>query len=259
MKEEGQVITGKLQKLIEKMKQLGYQGHWIRLTVEYVNQLQGKGVLDVDKFVRRLERCTKGNDKREYWDVLMEGRFAAILASNNFSGIEVEYSSKGPDIKAEWNGNTIYFEVTRKRSKVDEWAEQTEDAELPSGEPEDIITKIQGKMGQLISGKINILVFWSSTLAVLHLEMAEAFRLIQQEINQNPQTYEKLSGILFTEDGGTDVVTKKQFYLFKNDKAAKPIEPRLAGKLKSLHERNPRELQRNWEAVAALLKVKGKQ
>lgn len=254
MEKEELVIKDRLQNLIGRMKELGYKEHWIRLTVEYVNQLQGKGMLGVDKFVRRLERCTKGNDKREYWDVLMEGRFAAILASNNFSGIEVEYSSKGPDIKAEWNGNTIYFEVTRKRSKVDEWAEQPEDLELPSSKPEDIITIIQGKMGQLQSGEINIVVFWSSTLAVLEPDMKEAFRFIRQEINQNPQTYEKLSGILFTEDGGTDVVTMKQFYLFKNEKASKPIGTRLGRKLESLHERDLNELRREVEALTATLK-----
>jgi len=254
MEEKERVINDKLQELIARIKVVGYKEHWIRLTREYVKELQQRGVYCVDRFVQRLKRCTKGKDPREYWEILLEGRFARILARNGFSKIHIEYSDKGPDIKADWNRNTIYFDVTRKRSKVDEWAEQPEDVELPSGKPEDIGTKIQGKMGQLQSGEINIVVFWSSTLAVLHLDMAEAFKCIQQEINQNPRVYKDLSGVLFTEDGGVNVATLKQFDLFPNNKALKPLGTRLARKLESLHERNPKQLQREFEELAAAMR-----
>lgn len=254
MGKEERVIKDRLQKLAKKMKELGYHEHWARLTVEYVDQLQEKGMLAVDRLVQRLERCTKGSDKREYWDVLIEGRFAVTLADNNFSGIEVEYCSKGPDIKAEWDGNTIYFEVKRKRSKVDEWEVSPEDVKLPSGKPEDIISRIHSKLKQLKPGEINIIVLCSSTIAVDKHGVREAFKLIEQD----PKEYEKLSGILFTNDWGIDIATMKQFDLFKNENTSKPIGPRLADKLEYMRDQSAEELQRNWQEVATLIKAKGK-
>jgi len=248
------VIEDRLQRLLEKMKVVGYKEHWIRLTKEYVNGLQQGSVYCVDRFIRRLERSTKGKDQREYWDILMEGRFAVILARNGFLKIHVEYSDEGPDIKANWNRNAIYFEVTRKRSKADEWVEQPENVELPSNKTDNIIDKIDSKLGQLKLGEINIVVFWSSTVAVLESEMEEAVRCIKQKIADDPEKYNDLSGVLFTEDGGVDVATLKQFRLFKNEKALNPVGTRLAKKLKSLHERNSKQLQRECEELAAALK-----
>lgn len=253
MEKEERVIKNKFQKLNEKMEKLGYKEHWIRLTREWVGELQRRGVDGVDKFVRRLERCTKGSDEREYWDVLMEGRVAVILVRNNFSAIEVEYSSKGPDIKADWNRNTIYFEVTRKRSKVDEWAEQAGEVELPSHKTEDIIGKIKSKLKQLKLGEINIVVFWSDTVAVGKRELEEAFEYIQQE-DQNTGVYKDLSAILFTESGGVSYGRLNPFYLFKNETASKPLGTRLARKLEFLYEKNPKQLKREFEELAALLK-----
>jgi len=232
MVKQEQIIQERLQRLTEKMKDLGYHEHWARLTIEYVNELLRKGVLAVDRFVQRLERCTKGSDKREYWDVLIEGRFAIILARNNFSNIEIEYAEQGPDLNVRWNRKTVYFEVTRKRSFEDEWAEHLEDLSLPSNKTETILDKIKLKLKQLEPGKVNIIVFWSSTVAVLLTEINEAFEIIDKD----PEQYKDLSGVLFTEDGGVETITLKQFWLFENDKASKPLGPRLAKKLESLHE-----------------------
>ncbi len=244
MEEKERVIEGKLQKLITRIKVVGYKEHWIRLTREYVNELQQRGVYCVDRFVQRLKRCTNGKDPRGYWDVLMEGRFAIILARNGFKEIHIEYSDKGMDIKANWNRNAIYFDVTRKRSKVDEWAEQLEDPKLPSNKTRNIIGKIDSKLKQLKPGGINIVVFWSATVAVLKPDMEEAFK----NIKNDPEKYKDLSGVLFTEDGGVDVSTLKQFYLLENDKALKPLGARLARKLDFLHEQNPKQLRRHFKA-----------
>ena len=181
---ERQAIEDRLQELIKRMKELDYHEHWVRFTFEYVSQLQEKGVLAVDRLVQRLERCTKGSDKKEYWEVLMEGRFAATLAHNNFSGIEVEYCSNGPDIKATWNRNTVYFEVTRKRSLEDEWADQSEpfvrSIVASQDSIENIISKIKAKLKQLKDAEINIVVLCSSTIAVDEHDIGEAFKLIEK-------------------------------------------------------------------------------
>jgi len=248
-------VEDRLQKLAERMKAVGYKEHWVRLTRKWVHELQQRGVYCVDKFVRRLKRSTGGKDEREYWDILMEGRFAVILARNGFSKIHIEYSDEGPDIKANWNRNAIWFDVTRKRSKADEWEVPPEDVKLPSGKPEDIISRIQNKLKQLKPGEINIIVLCSSTIAVDEHGVREAFKLIEQD----PKEYEKLSGILFTNDWGIDIATMKQFYLFENKNASKPIGPRLADKLEYMHDQSAEELQRNWQEVATLLKAKGKQ
>jgi len=254
MGEEERAIKDKLQKLIERMQELRYKDFKVVRARKLVNELQRKGVRGIDKFLRKL--LDSVNNKEGYSDICKEGRFAIILARNGFSEIifiKEEKKHRLPDVKANCNRNTVYFEITRKRSKVDEWAEQPEDVELPSGKPEDIISIIQRKMGQLISGKMNILVFWSSTLAVLHLDMAEAFKCIQQEINQNPGTYEKLSGVVFTEDEGFSIPTMKQYYLFKNENASKPIGPHLAKKLKSLNALSPKQLKKKRERWSDIL------
>ncbi len=186
--------------------------------------------------------------------MLMEGRFAATLAHNNFSGIEVEYCSNGPDIKATWNRNTVYFEVTRKRSLEDEWADEREpfirSAVASQDSIKNIISKIEAKLKQLKNAEINIVVLCSSTIAVDEHDIREAFKLIEK----TPKEYKKLSGILFTNDYGVDTATLKQFYLFKNDKASKPLGLRLTKKLESLLEQNRKKLQRENEELAAAFK-----
>lgn len=243
-----------LQKLIGRMKEIGYKSFKMSRLKGMVNELQRKGVYGVDKFIQKL--LDSVNNEKTYADILKEGRFAIILARNGFSGvtfIEEDKKHKLPDIKANYNRSEVYFEVTRKRSKVDEWAEQPEDVELPSAEPEDIISKIQRKMGQLIDDKINILVFWSDTLAVDKLDMKEAFEYIQQEIGQGGGVYKKLSGILFFDEGGFSIPTMKQCYLFKNEKALKPIGLRLSRRLDCLNEKSPNQLKRERERWTAIL------
>jgi hypothetical protein len=246
------VIEDKLQKLIMRMEELDYNSYMIGLAKERVNELQQRGVLGIDKFVQKLK--DRVNDKEAYLDILMEGRFAIILARNNFSKIQIEYADSGPDLEAIWNRKTVYFEVTRRRSAIDEWAEVREAPLPPPDEPENIINKIQQKLKQLRIGKVNVIVFWSDTMAVVSLNMKEAFEYIKQEISQNPGTYEDLSGVLFTEGGGVSAGTLKQFRIFENNKASKPLGMRLTKKLESLHEEDPKKWEREFEALADALK-----
>jgi hypothetical protein len=246
------------EKLIKRMKMAGcYNTYMMGLVQERVNELQQRGVYGIDKFIRKL--TDRVNVKDAYLDILMEGRFAIILARNNFSKIQIEYAERGPDLKAIWNRNTVYFEVTRRHSAIDEWAEVREASLPPLDEPENIISRIQHKLGQLKIGKVNVIVFWSDTTAVVSLNMKEAFEYIQQEISHNRGTYKDLSGVLFTEGGGVSISTLKQFYLFKNDNASRPLGTRLSKKLESLHEENPKKLQKEFETLArALRKQRGK-
>ena len=227
-------------KLCNKMRQAGYEEFKIKRVEKLVDELQQHGVQGLDTFVRKLaERVT---NRQGYSDILKEGRFALILARNKFSQIQFEYSDKGPDLNANYNRRTVYFEVTRRHSEVDEWAEQSQDVLPPPDAPENIISRIQGKMSQLRSGEINIIVFWSDTVAVLVFEVKEAFEYIRQEINRNPGVYGKLSGVLFT-TGGVNVATLKQFYLFTNNEASKRLPIRLVRKLESLCEKDRGKLQ----------------
>ncbi|MBA7592617.1 hypothetical protein ES708_34806 [subsurface metagenome] len=252
MAPETRVIEDRLQKLTLKMEELGYNSHMIGLAKERVNELQQRGVLGVYRFLQKL--TDRANDKDAYLDILMEGRFAIILARNNFSEVQIEYSEEGPDLEAIWNRNTVYFEVTRRHSEVDEWAQQSQENLPPPDRPENIISKIQQKLRQLKIGEVNVIVFWSDTVAVHSRKMEEAFEYILQEINQNPGTYLDLSGVLFTEGGGVSSSTLKQFHLFKNDKASKPLGTRLANKLESLNEKDPKKWQKEFEELANALK-----
>lgn len=239
------------EKLIEIMEELGYNSHMIRLVKERIIELQERGVLSVEKFVQKLlDRLT---DREDYLDILMEGRFAIILARNTFSNIHIEYCERGPDLKADWNSNTVYFEVTRKRPRGDEWAEQSEAAFISAVPIENTIRKIEGKIPQLKIGEINIIVFWSDTRELGPHELEEAFNRIRHKIDHSTEEYKDLSGILFTEGGGVDMATLKQFYLFKNDNASKPVGIRLTKKLESLREKDFRRLQREWEEIADAL------
>jgi hypothetical protein len=247
MRKEEHVIKEKLQKLIERMKKLGYKDFKIRRLKRMVNELQRNNVYGVDKFVQKL--LDRVNDKEGYLDILIEGRFAVVLARNNFSRIQIEFAPRGPDLRAVWNRNIVYFEVTRKRSIEDEWAKPLEDPKLPSNKTETILEKIRSKSKQLEAGEINIVVFWSSTLAVLELEMKETF----DKIDNDPRQYKDLSGILFTEDAGVSIPTLEQFYLFKNDKASKLLGTRLTKKLKSLHEQDIKRFQKGHQSIFAML------
>ena len=94
------IIADRIQRLIERIKKADYKDsdneHMARLAKERINELQQRGVYCVDKFVQKL--LDRVNDKETYLDILMEGRFAVILARNNFSNIQIEYSDKGPTV-----------------------------------------------------------------------------------------------------------------------------------------------------------------
>jgi len=258
--EKGRIIKGRLQRLIEGIKKANYEDcdkeYIARRVEERINELQQRGVNYVDRFVQKL--LDRIGDKEAYFDILMEGRFAIILARNNFLDIEIEYTQKGPDLKARWNGKTVYFEVTRRHAAEDEWA--VEGASFVSSDKtENVISKIRAKHRQLQSGEVNIVVIWSDTVRLGYLELEEAFQYIQLEIQQEPELYKDLSGILFTEGGGVSPTRLTPFQLFKNYKASNPLGTRLARKLESLYERNPKQLQGEFEELtAALERIKSK-
>jgi hypothetical protein len=258
-------MEDRLQKLGEEIKKANYKNcdkeYMAQLAEERINELQQRGVHYVDRFVQKLLERTV--DKEAYLDILIEGRFAIILARNNFSDIEIEYAEKGLDIKARWNRKTVYFEITRKHPSEDD-----KRFSLPGAGPywikraksEDIIGKIQGKLRQLKPGEINIVVLWSDTPAWNQHVLGEAHSYIRQEIDDDSEKYNNLNGVLFTNGGGVNTTTLKQFYLFKNDKASKPLGIRLTKKLDSLHERDLKKLQREMgELAAAFKRLKSKQ
>ena len=248
------IIKEKLQKLIERirlMKEVD-NDHVIKLAKERINELQQRRICGVDKFLQKL--FDSAHNKEDYFDILMEGRFAIILARNKFSEIHIEYCEAGPDLKANYNDNTVYFEITRRRPTEDDQAIQSRAAFVSRDRAENIISKIQGKLRQLQSGEINIVVIWSDTISWNQHELERAFEYIKQEIKDDPEKYKDLGSVLFTNGGGVDMATLKQFYLFKNDQASKPLRPRLTKKLESLHEQNPERLQRECEEIAAAMK-----
>ena len=256
--EKGRIIKGRLQRLIEGIKKANYKDcdkeYIARRVEERINELQQRGVNCVDRFVQKL--LDRIGDKEAYFDILMEGRFAIILARNNFLDIEIEYTQKGPDLKARWNRKTVYFEVTRKRPSEDDKLFSKPGAGaywVKPAESEEIIGKIQGKLPQLMPDEINIVVLWSDTSTWNHAVLGEAHKYIEQEINQNPEMYKKLSGILFTEGGGVSPTRLTPFQLFKNYKASNPLGTRLASKLKYLYERDPKQVKRDFEELADAL------
>ena len=226
--------------------------HVIKLAKERINELQQRRICGVDKFLQKL--FDSAHNKEDYFDILMEGRFAIILARNKFSEIHIEYCKAGPDLKANYNDNTVYFEITRKRPNEEDEKIQSAAAFVSRESTENIISKIQNKIPQLQSGEINVVVIWSDTIRWTHHELEEAFEYIKKEINDDPKKCKDLSGVLLTKGGGFDIATRKQFYLFQNDKASKPLDLGLAKKLKSLHEQNLKKLQRKWEEIAAAIK-----
>ncbi|MFC1981466.1 hypothetical protein ACFLVN_04395, partial [Chloroflexota bacterium] len=222
------------------------------LVKERINELQQRGVCCIDRFLQKL--FDSAHNKEDYLDILMEGRFAIILARNKFSEIHIEYWEKGPDIKANWNRNMIYFEVTRKRPNEEDEKVQNTAAFVSLGSTENIISKIQGKLRQLQSDEINIVVISSDTISWNQHQLEKAFECIRQEIRDDPEKYKDLGSVLFTNGGGVYTATSKQFYLFKNDVASKRIRNRLTKKLESIHEQNPKKLQKEWEDIAAAMK-----
>ena len=238
MAEKKELVKDRLQRLIARMKKFGYSDYMIKRAQERIDELQQRDVRGVDKFVQKL--LDRIGNKEAYLDILMEGHFAIILARNGFTNIHIEYTPKGPDLKAVWNTDPIYFEITRRHSEIDEWAEHTEAYEMGLDKVETAIDKIQGKVKQLLDGETNIVVYCSDTMNSLSQNVEGAFGYIQQEIKVDPQKYKDLSGVLFT-DWFVDPATFKQFYLFKTEGASKPLKPSLIEKLEFLLERDKGE------------------
>ena len=237
--------------LVKRMKAVGYNSYMIDSAIDLVNELQQSGVQGVDKFVNKLK--DRAYSEKDYLDILREGRFGVILAKNGFKEIHIEYCRTGPDLKASFNRNTIYFEVTRKRpgEQDEQWA-QSEAAWASPHRIENIISIIQDEVKQLESGKVNIVVIWSDTVRLRWVDVEAAI----QEINQNPGVYTNLSGILVTEAG--EAQYPPNFRLFKNGSASRPLGIRLARKLESLHGDPPKQLKREFELLAVALKLDGK-
>ncbi len=256
MGKEQQIIRDRLQRLIEGIKKANYKNcdaeHMARLAEERINELQRSGVKWVDRFVQKLLKVV--GKKEAYLDILMEGRFAVVLARNGFSDIEIEFCDKGSDLKAVWNRKTVYFEVTRKRPSEDDGRISRSGAYwVKRAESEDVIGKIQGELHQLKPGELNVVILWSDTPEWSEHILEEAHQYIKQEICEDTNRYKNLSAILFT-TGGVNGATLKQFYLFENDKASKPLGHRLTKKLKSLHERDIRQLKREKKELEAAFK-----
>lgn len=248
------IIKEKLQKLIERirlMKEVD-NDHVIKLVKERINELQQRGICGIDKFLQKL--FDSAHNKEDYLDILMEGRFAIILARLGFKEIHIEYCEAGPDLKANYNDNTVYFEITRRRPTEDDQAAEVGATVISRDRTENIISKIQGKLRQLQSDEINIVVVWSDTIRLSQHELEKAFEHIKQEIKDDPEKYKDLSAILFTEGEESYRTTLKKFYLLKNDEARKLLGICLTRKLKSLQKQNPKKLQKEWEAIAAAMK-----
>jgi len=246
----------RLSKLCDKMRQFDYEEFKIRRVTELVNELQERGVQGLDTFVRKLLERLDNED--EYRDILKEGRFARILARNRFKQIEIEYTQKGPDVKARYNRRTVYFEITRKRENEEDRAiHQSKDSVgwiLPY-RLENILSTIQGKLGQLKDEELNIVVLWSDTVSLNNHDFEETIKCIQQEIDTAPQTYREMSGILFTTGGVSySYGTPKQFHLFINDKADIKLPKHLANTLQSMTEKDPRKLRNEYQGLVAAMK-----
>lgn len=233
------VVSSLLSQLSETMRQIGYDEVIIMKLHKRVDELSRRKIAGIEPFLRKL--LERASNRQEYRDILMEGRFAIILARNGFSQIEIEFSDQGPDIRASYKGNTVYFEVTRKRpNEQDEDWEQSEAAFVQSATIGNVILKIHSKMSQLKSDEINVVVIWSDSIGFGKPEVYEAFEIIKKKMDNNPDRYKDLSGVLLTEGGGIDVATMKQFCLFRNDRARKQIPNKLAMRLEKLSERDIR-------------------
>jgi len=251
-----------LNRLRDKMHQAGYSDYMISRAVELVNELHQRGVQGLDRFVRKLSDNLGNKDNGEdyyesYLDILKEGRFAQILVRNGFKQVAIEYSQKGPDIKAAYNKRTVHFEITRKRENEEDDAIHQSKKGVGWISPyriDNLRSTIQEEKGQLISGELNIVVLWSDTITVGHHQIEWAVEDIRREIEDDPDKYRKMSGILFTSGVSYPNGTPKQFLLFRNDKGDARLPNRLANKLQSMTEEDPRKLKGGHEDLAAAMR-----
>ncbi len=224
--------------LIGEMQEANYNDYMITRARKLIYDLKDKRV-NPERFIQRLINAVK-NSSEEYIDIITEGRFALIIAKRGFSAIRLEYSDSGPDISAKWNRNVIYFEIKRIRPRQDDQKAHESVVWIDPVELT-IIGIIQEKMSQLLQGERNVFVIWSDTVDFLEEGMQNSWNYIRQEIDGNPGSYTKLSGILFT-SGGYRFSPLKQFRLYENTVASKRLGARLCRKLENLFENNPREV-----------------
>lgn len=80
MQRDEQAIKAKLQKLIDKMNELGYKAFQIDRLKKLVDELEQVGMYGLARFVNKSIEIIK--DKHQYFDVEKEGRFAILLAKS---------------------------------------------------------------------------------------------------------------------------------------------------------------------------------
>jgi hypothetical protein len=238
-----------LSQLVSKMTPPVYDDVNIQRLYEVLEDIVKYNIRGIDPFLSRLLRAVVV--KEEWIDIRREGRFAVVLAKNGFSPVCLEISQSGPDIKAVYDGIAIYFEITRRRAAIDEWKTKQPDAlnNIKPDRAENTTSRIFGKVRQLQPDEANIVVLWSDTIGLNHLEMQEAFQYIQQEIQNTPDGYRMLSAVLFT-TGGVNMSTLKQFYLYQNVKAAKPLPAAIIQRLETMTEHDLAELQKEHDELA---------
>ena len=240
-------VQRKLDELIAYMVRSGkYNDQMVGRAKRLVHELQARGVHCVDRFVQRLLGGVR--NKEEYLDILVEGRFALVLVRNGFSEIHIEYSRQGPDLKANYNRQTIYFEVRRRRPKQGESWEVQGSRFVGEDTEENIIDIIRRKRGQFRDGKLNILVLWSDTVELAPSTIREA---VPDMFKQNSSEFQIISGVLFTESEGYSLPSVTQYHFHRNPHASKPVGIRLTRKLGSLHTRSPKALRRESEDLLA--------
>ena len=64
-------------------------------------------------------------------------------------------------------------------------------------------------------------------------EIEEASKSISKEILGNEGAYAKLSGVILVQDEKLDLTLPDEIYLFINEKATRPLQESLIGKLSS--------------------------
>ena len=236
-------VQRKLDKLIASMVRSGeYNDCDVNGAKQLVHELQGRGVHCVDRFVQRLLHSV-GN-KEDYFDILTEGRFALVLARNGFNEIHIEYCQQGPDLKATYNRQTLYFDVRRRRPKQGESWEMQEARWAGEDSQDNIIGIIRKKRGQFCNARLNILVLWSDTIELRPSTIKKVASYIFEE---NVSEFRIFSGILFTEAEGYSLPSVAQYRFHRNPHASKPVGVRLTRKLGSLHTRPPKALKQEFE------------
>jgi len=226
------VPRDRLEKLTEKMKQSGYSAYKIQRLCELVGELCEIGVNCLERFLQLL--LDRVNSEQDYYDIFMEGRIALLLAKNGFQDLCLEFCEKGPDIKCMFEGSTLFFEVRRRRPIGNKWENDFVGFIKPYP-PENIVSMVDEKIGQLQKEEINIIAFWSDNIDFDRREIGQAAELIEKRILEKPEDYGDLSCLLYV-SGGYDMGTLQQCYAFPFRSSAKPPSQALIDKLNSSAE-----------------------